>query len=106
VCFDSRGGLPIALSSFPGLPICLRRQSNWASLVRLSESIVAGGSVTIFILPYKAVLQGRGFKPNFQMIKEGDSTSSHANIPYNYLKWVGSPEFRGSILSPHLGIVR
>ncbi len=43
--------MPIALSSFPGLPICLRRQCNWASLVRLSESIVSGGSVTICIVP-------------------------------------------------------
>jgi len=33
------GMFAIALSSFPGLPICLRRQSNWTSLVRLSESI-------------------------------------------------------------------
>lgn len=45
--FNSRVGLSIALSSFPSLPICLRRQSNWTSLVRLSESIVTGGSVTI-----------------------------------------------------------
>ena len=38
----------IALSSFPGLPIYLRRQFNWTLLVRLSESIVAGGSLTIY----------------------------------------------------------
>ncbi len=51
MCFvDSRVELFIALSSFPGLPICLRRQYNWTSLVRLSESIVSGGSVTTSIL--------------------------------------------------------
>ena len=54
---DSRGGLPIALSSFPGLPICLRRQSDWTSIVRLSESIVAGRSVTSSNIPCKAVLK-------------------------------------------------
>ena len=51
MCFvDSRGELSIALSSFPGLPICLRRQFYWTSLVRLSESIVSGGSRTILII--------------------------------------------------------
>jgi hypothetical protein len=44
------GMFTIALSSFPGLPICLRRQFYWTSLVRLSESIVAGGSLTTYIL--------------------------------------------------------
>ncbi|TAE07285.1 MAG: hypothetical protein EAZ90_27455 [Oscillatoriales cyanobacterium] len=47
---DSRGGLSIALSSFPGLPICLRHQFYWTSLVRLSESIVSGGSRTTLII--------------------------------------------------------
>ncbi|GDZ95510.1 hypothetical protein PA905_39400 [Planktothrix agardhii CCAP 1459/11A] len=41
---------PLPYPHFPGLPIFLRRQYNWASLVRLSESIVTGGSVTIHIL--------------------------------------------------------
>jgi hypothetical protein len=31
-------------------PICLRRQFYWTSLVRLSESIVSGGSWTILII--------------------------------------------------------
>ncbi len=41
-----------ALSSFPGLPICLRRQCNWTRARSwLSESIVSGGSVTTCIVP-------------------------------------------------------
>ena len=62
---DSRGGRPIALSSFPGLPICLRRQSCWTSLVRLSESIVSGGSVTNSIVSCQAVLKHGVSNPFF-----------------------------------------
>ncbi len=49
--FDSRGGLPIAKSSFPGLPIFLPRCEISPTLeTRVYVSIVAGGSVTISIL--------------------------------------------------------
>jgi len=53
------GMFAIALSSFPSLPICLRRQFYWTSLVRLSESIVAGGSMTIDIVAWNLLLQCR-----------------------------------------------
>ncbi len=65
LCFLILGMLiPIALSSFPGLPICLRRQSDWTSLVRLSESIVSGGSLTIYIL-IQSRRRTTGFLPKF-----------------------------------------
>jgi hypothetical protein len=41
----------IAPRAFPDLPIFLRRQFNWTSLVRLSDPFVSGGSTTTFILP-------------------------------------------------------
>jgi hypothetical protein len=58
---------PLPYPHFPGLPIFLRRQYNWASLVRLSESIVTGGSVTIHILT-QSRLRKTGFLPIFSMI--------------------------------------
>lgn len=77
--------VPIASQAFPGLPIFLRRQFNWTSLVRLSDPCVSGGSTTAAILPQaiacgtslqrilateirscKAVLEGRGFYTNFR----------------------------------------
>jgi hypothetical protein len=59
------GMFTIALSSFPGLPIFLRRQFYWTSLVRLSESIVAGGSLTTRIVP--------NIKPSIALLKDGVS---------------------------------
>ena len=51
--FDSRVGSSIAPSSFPGLPIFLPRCKVLANFgVRVYVSIVAGGSVTITIVPY------------------------------------------------------
>ena len=74
--------VPIASQAFPGLPIFLRRQLNWTSLVRLSDPCVSGGSTTTTIVTQakafrtnsqrilatggrscKAVLEGRGFHP-------------------------------------------
>ncbi len=91
--------LTIDVTEYPGLPIFLRRQFDWTSLVRLSDPCVSGGSTTTTIVPQasfastnshsqlggrpaqwctdykriratssrscKAVLQGRGFYPNF-----------------------------------------
>ncbi len=51
--------VPIASQAFPGLPIFLRRQFNWTSLVRLSDPCVSGGSTTTTI-----VTQAKAFGTN------------------------------------------
>ncbi len=67
--FDSRGGLPIALSSYPSSRDFSSPLLVQASLgVRLYVSIVWGGSVTTTILPYQAVVERRGFRPKFLMM--------------------------------------
>jgi hypothetical protein len=45
----------IAHRAFPGLPIFLRRQFNWTSLVRLSDPCVSGGSTTTAIIPIQRI---------------------------------------------------
>jgi hypothetical protein len=46
VVLRQSGMVTIAPYAFPGLPIFLRRQFNWTSLVRLSDPCVSGGSTT------------------------------------------------------------
>ncbi len=57
------GCLPLPFLAFPGLPIFLRRQFNWTSLVRLSAPCVSGGSTTTTI-----VTQAQAFCANSQPI--------------------------------------
>ena len=57
----------IASQAFLGLPIFLRRQFNWTSLVRLSDPCVSGGLTIAFSLT-QSCPKRTGFLPKFSMI--------------------------------------